>query len=57
MRAGAQTRAQTQGLEPWADTGGHSTAMGRHRGSQPWADTGGHSTAMGRHRGSQYSHG
>ena len=35
-------------MQPWVDTGGHSTAMGRQRG---------HSTAMGRQRGSQYSHG
>ena len=37
MHADAQTRAQTQGghkgsqlVQPWADTRGHSTAMGRH---------------------------
>ena len=50
MRADAETRAQTQGswyshvqtkgvtVQSWADTGGHSTGMGRQRGQ---------STAMG----------
>ena len=52
------SHGQTQGVtvQPWADTGYHSTAMGRHKGSQlvqPWENTGGHNTAMGRHKGSQ----
>ena len=44
------SHGQTQGVtvQPWADTRGHSTAMGRHRGSH---------YSHGQTQGSQYSHG